>query len=435
MKKVLSTISVILFLLAGCVTASAETIPGVSVHTADGNPALKSETGEKPIEKSAEAERDKIKFEGEDKSGIEQDELPKIYTYINGVENMYQVGFYRKNISDLITVSPAYGRKVFIQKYSRKSQRWVTLKTYTTDNIRKAKLKITYPNEWKYGTESVWRIYAKECNLSDGNTFRAEGRYKKIRIRNNRFLTCRAAIVMDTESGKILYGYNIHKRRKAASMTKMMTAVLLNEKRSAKTKLYISKAAACTPYAMGLKGGDRITAKNALYSMMLSSSNEAATVVAKNIGGSVKNFARMMNRKARKIGCRNTFYENPHGLDTRRNHTTAYDTALIARYILKSDTTSLVRKAMNTRSYFFRTSKGRGYRLNTTDRMLYSNKDFIGMKTGTTGRAGFNFCGAFKYRGKTYITVVMGAYNEYGRWKNTEKLWRYTAHMIKNKML
>ena len=103
---------------------------------------------------------------------------------------------------------------------------------------------------------------------------------------------------------------------------------------------------------------------------MLPSSNEAATVVAKNIGGSVKNFARMMNRKARKIGCRNTFYENPHGLDTRRNHTTAYDTALIARYILKSDTTSLVRKAMNTRSYFFRTSKGRGYRLNTTDRML-----------------------------------------------------------------
>ena len=99
MKKVLSTISVILFLLAGCVTASAETIPGVSVHTADGNPALKSETGEKPIEKSAEAERDKIKFEGEDKSGIEQDELPKIYTYINGVENMYQIGFYRKNIS------------------------------------------------------------------------------------------------------------------------------------------------------------------------------------------------------------------------------------------------------------------------------------------------------------------------------------------------
>ena len=198
----------------------------------------------------------------------------------------------------------------------------------------------------------------------------------------------------------------------------------------------ISKKAARTPYAFGLKAGDSTSMANIIHALLLLSSNDAATAIGENIAGSQKKFVKMMNAKARKLGCKNTLYTNPHGLDTKRNHSTAYDVALIGRYILRSGTTTFVKKVVRTKKYFFKTNKSKGRKLYNGDKMLYTKKKrFVGIKTGTTGKAGYCFCGAFKYRGKTYITVVMGAGTQKWRWKNTSLLRNYVIWRVKKHCL
>lgn len=353
-------------------------------------------------------------------------------TYIKKVKRNVKVKNYRKNVYNKISVYPAYGRKVRIQRYDRKSGKWKTYRSYKTKKTEKATLTLKYPHLWRRYTTSNWRIYCKPLKTK---RYSAPAKGIKTTITNQIFLKCKAAIVMEKNSGKVVYEYNAYMPGKIASMTKMMTAILLNEGKKTSDTIYISKKAARTPYAFGLKAGDSTSMANIMHALLLLSSNDAATAIGENIAGSQKKFVKMMNAKARKLGCKNTLYTNPHGLDTKRNHSTAYDVAFIGRYILRSGTTTFVKKVVRTKKYFFKTNKSKGRKLYNGDKMLYTKKRFVGIKTGTTGKAGYCFCGAFKYRGKTYITVVMGAGTQKWRWKNTSLLRNYVIWRVKKHCL
>ncbi|MGE5652805.1 MAG: D-alanyl-D-alanine carboxypeptidase family protein, partial [Bacillota bacterium] len=148
-------------------------------------------------------------------------------------------------------------------------------------------------------------------------------------------LSAASVVLMDGQSGRVLYAKDEHSKRPMASLTKIMTAALaleygqLDELATASTK-----AVNMEPSSIYLKEGEQIPLIDLVYGAILRSGNDAAMVIAEHIGGSQENFARLMNERALSIGCRSTSFQNPHGLDQKNHYSTAYDMALIARYAM-----------------------------------------------------------------------------------------------------
>ncbi|NLC67375.1 MAG: D-alanyl-D-alanine carboxypeptidase, partial [Clostridiaceae bacterium] len=135
-----------------------------------------------------------------------------------------------------------------------------------------------------------------------------------------------AAIVMDRDTGRILYEKNAHKKLPIASTTKIMTGIIAIEKGNLDDTVTVSKRARqIWGSVIGLYQGEKIKLRELLYGLMLNSGNDAAIAIAEHIGGTVENFLEMMNEKARLIGARNTNFKSPHGLDMDGHYSTAYD--------------------------------------------------------------------------------------------------------------
>ena len=221
-------------------------------------------------------------------------------------------------------------------------------------------------------------------------------------------LTAKSAVVMDAESGAILYEKAPHAVRYPASTTKIMTALLLIE--NCEPDEMIRAPYDCqevTGASLYLEPGERVSAENMLYALMLRSANDAAYAVAKHIGGSVEGFSELMNRRAEELGCKNTSFHNPHGLNDKLHTTTAYDLALIAREAMKH---ARFREAVSTKRRWITRS------INRDDLLLLSKNRFIkedpqaeGIKTGWTIPAGQCFVGAKSVDGWRLITVVLGS--------------------------
>ena len=161
-------------------------------------------------------------------------------------------------------------------------------------------------------------------------------------------ITSVAAIVMEQSTGRVLYEKNMRKRVKIASTTKILTAIVAIENGDLSDKVTISKKAAGTGGSeVGIVAGSEVSLESLMYGMLLKSGNDCAVAIAEHIGGSVENFANMMNKKAYEIGAKDTNCTNPHGLDTEENYSTAYDLALITCYAKTNDTLS---KMLGTKS-------------------------------------------------------------------------------------
>ncbi len=148
----------------------------------------------------------------------------------------------------------------------------------------------------------------------------------------------RAAILMEQESGRVLFGKKEHEKMRIASITKIMTAILAIESGKMDEKVKVSERAT---YAEGssiyLKKGEKILLEDLVYGLMLRSGNDAAVAIAEHVGGSVEGFAFMMNEKAMELGMENSYFSNPHGLDDSEHHySTAYDMALLTRYAMNN---------------------------------------------------------------------------------------------------
>lgn len=239
------------------------------------------------------------------------------------------------------------------------------------------------------------------------------------------------AILVEVSSGKIIYGKNEKTAHANASTTKIMTCILALEKGSLSDKITASSNVTKIPSGavkLGMKKGDVFIKRDLLYSLMLPSHNDTAMAIAEYVSGSTTKFVKKMNEKARAIGCTNTNFVTPNGLDSGVNHySTALDLSRMARYALKNST---FRQIIATRSYSFKSGKGYSYKVYTTNELLGKTKGVIGMKTGYTKKAGNCFVGVIKAKnGKTYISVTLGATTETKRWTDAKTLLQYAYNL------
>lgn len=240
-------------------------------------------------------------------------------------------------------------------------------------------------------------------------------------------LKSKSAVLIDGNTGRILYGKNENEKMPMASTTKIMTCIVALE--SGKMNQIIkasSKAVSMPKVKMYAKKGEQYYLKDLLYAMMLESFNDAAMIVAEGIGGSQEEFAKMMNKKAKEIGAKNTNFVTPNGLDADNHYSTAYDMALIGAYATKN---KQFNEITNTKSYSFTdVSAKRSITVNNKDMFLVMDNEAIGIKTGFTGKAGYCFVGAVKSNGRHFVSCVLACGwppNKSYKWKDTTALMNY----------
>ena len=240
-------------------------------------------------------------------------------------------------------------------------------------------------------------------------------------------LNALSAALIDAESGRVLYEKTGYKQMAMASTTKIMTCIIALEKGNLNDEVTVSRYAASMPdVQLNIKAGEKYRLGDLLYSLMLESHNDVSVAIAEHIGGSVEGFAALMNEKARELGCENTNFVTPNGLDADGHHTTAVELAKIAAYAIKNEDFI---KITNTATYQLSELKsGRSFSLSNKDRFLYMYDGAIGVKTGFTNKAGYCFVGAVKKDGKTLVSVVLGSGwppNKSYKWKDTTLLMNH----------
>ena len=234
-----------------------------------------------------------------------------------------------------------------------------------------------------------------------------------------------SAILVDLNSGGILYGKNEHEKAYPASLTKIMTALLVLDavsegRLSMEQEITASGVVQSVPAGSStanpaLKEGEIMTVRNLLYCLLVKSANESADVLAEAVSGSVSDFVDLMNQKAQELGCENTHFVNPHGFHNYDHYTTAWDISVITRAAMKypdfmtiCDTVNITIPATNL------SPQRTGWNTNAlrsrwTYGDKYINPEAHGVKTGSTNEAGYCLVSTAE-RGRMHVlSVVMGA--------------------------
>lgn len=224
-----------------------------------------------------------------------------------------------------------------------------------------------------------------------------------------------SAILMDMDSGRVLYERNAGARMLIASTTKILTALVAIRDGNLSDTVKVSREAAYTEgSSMYLKEGEELTLETLLYGLLLCSGNDAAVAVAEHVGGSVKGFVKRMNETAAELGMEDSSFANPNGLDDEAHYSTAYDMALLARAAMGNET--LVRIA-STRTVSI------GGRTMTNHNKLLSYVDgCLGLKTGYTRAAGRTLVSCAERNGQRLIAVTLQDGND---WADHQSLYDY----------
>lgn len=249
----------------------------------------------------------------------------------------------------------------------------------------------------------------------------------------------KSAIIIEESTGKILYESNAHEKRAMASMTKIMTMLLIMEnldKGNIKLtdEVYISKNAS----GMGgsqifIEEGDYITVEDLLKGIAVGSANDASVAMAEYIGGTEENFVSMMNKKAKNLGLVNTNFKNSHGLDEGEHYTTAYEMAIMAKELLKYK--EILKYTSIYEDYLIR-DNGEKFWLVNTNKLIRFYKGIDGLKTGYTEKAGHCLTATMEKNGMRVITVVMESGSTENRSSDTVSLMEYAFSMYyANKIL
>lgn len=196
-----------------------------------------------------------------------------------------------------------------------------------------------------------------------------------------------AALLMDLQTGRVLYAKNAHAARPPASLTKVLTAILVLEHGRLAEPVTVSARVARTPGAsLYLRAGDRVTLEELLQGILLPSANDAAVAAAEHLAGSVEEFARLMNRRAVELGATASHFRNPHDLTQPGHYSTAHDLALLARHALADP--HFARLVAAAQSEVGEFEGGWERDLRNTNRSLRQYPGADGVKTGTTTAAG-----------------------------------------------
>ena len=235
-------------------------------------------------------------------------------------------------------------------------------------------------------------------------------------------INSRSAIVFDRNSKQVLFGKNENEKRKMASTTKIMTAIIVIENAKLDDIVKVSAKAASTGGSrLGLHTNDKISVLNLLYGLLLCSGNDAAVALAEHVGGSLPDFASLMNKKCNELGLSSTNFVTPHGLDNEEHYTTAYELALITDYALKNDT---FRNIVGTKNYTV-TINGYSKNLSNTNELLGALDGVYGVKTGFTNGANRCLVTSVKRGDLDIICIVLGADTKKDRTKDSIELINY----------
>lgn len=210
------------------------------------------------------------------------------------------------------------------------------------------------------------------------------------------------AVLMDADTGRILYEKSSNERALIASTTKIMTALVVCEQCNVLDRVRIPKeAVGIEGSSMYLREGEVLTVQELLYGMMLCSGNDAATALAIYCGGTVEAFAQLMNDKSHRLGLTNTHFENPHGLDAPEHYSTAADMAKLAAYAMKNP---IFRKTVSTKQLTI------GQRvLRNHNKLLWRFDGADGVKTGYTKSAGRILVSTAIKEGRRLVAVTINA--------------------------
>jgi len=237
---------------------------------------------------------------------------------------------------------------------------------------------------------------------------------------DNLNINSKTAVAIDADSSVVLYNKDMNKKIYPASTTKILTAILAIENVDLQKSIVVSKTAIKIPWdssSVYLKAGEVITIEDLLYCLLLNSGNDAANVLAEAVSGDIKSFVKLMNKKAKEIGCTNTNFNNAHGYSDDNHYTTALDMAKILSYCVKNETFV---KIFSTKSYIVEeTNKTKEKRyLYNTNRLILTSEDSVyaryykycvGGKTGYTDEAGRTLVAYGKKDNKYVVVTIFGA--------------------------
>ena len=218
--------------------------------------------------------------------------------------------------------------------------------------------------------------------------------------------SAKSAILVEMETGRILYEKNAHEALPMASTTKVMTALVALENSSLTDTVTASRNAFGVPgTSIYLTEGENLSMEEMLYGLMLQSGNDAAVAIAEHVAGSVEEFCRLMTEKAEEIGCENTLFSTPHGLPAQNHHTTAFDLSLITRYALRNPH---FRRIVSTQRASIPWAGHTENRiLSNKNKLLSTYEGALGIKTGYTRAAGRCLVFAAERNGMTVVGCVL----------------------------
>ena len=253
-------------------------------------------------------------------------------------------------------------------------------------------------------------------------------------------MTANAIMLIDQDTGAVLYEKNPDTQIAPASTTKLLTAVVALEKLQLTDEVTVGAEVSVTGSLMGLKPGQTVTVETLLYGMFLCSGNDAAVALAVKIAGSTDNFAALMNEKAAELGMANSHFVTASGLDWDGHYTTARDMAKLTQYAASNET---ILKIAGTETYHATTvDKTTNFTLENTNRLLhtpenktpdtppYTNYEYeyaTGLKTGSTAKAGGCVIATAQKDGRHLIALIFGDSSDQGaqRWNMAKTLFEY----------
>ena len=224
-----------------------------------------------------------------------------------------------------------------------------------------------------------------------------------------------AAILVDADSGRVLYEQNADAKMLIASTTKIMTALVAIREGELSDVVTVKREATLTEgSSMYLKEGEQLTLETLLYGLMLCSGNDAAVAIAEHVGGSQAGFVRLMNETARELGMAHTSFANPNGLDAETHYSTARDMAVLACAAMENETFARI---VSTRTV---TIGGRT--MTNHNKLLSWSEGFIGLKTGYTKAAGRTLVSCMEKNGQRLVAVTLQDGND---WADHQALYEY----------
>ncbi|WP_114746285.1 D-alanyl-D-alanine carboxypeptidase family protein [Falsibacillus pallidus] len=236
-------------------------------------------------------------------------------------------------------------------------------------------------------------------------------------------VSARGAVLIDQDTGRILYEKNANQKMRIASITKIMTAILAIESGEMNQDVKVSKKAVYTEgSSLYLKEGEKVKLEDLVYGLMLRSGNDAAVAIAEHVGGSLDGFVYLMNKKAEEIGMKNTHFANPHGLDDHENHySTAYDMAILMKYAMHNPE---FKKISGTKVYHADDPDSEWERTwRNKNRLLTEKYEYCtGGKTGFTKRAKRTLVTTAAKDGQHLIAVTLNAPDD---WNDHITMYNY----------